>query len=484
MKLTQKLILSAAVTTMLACNSGSTTAPTNFQPALDNRDDDSRPNIIVILTDDQGYADVGTHGVTSDIVTPNIDQLAADGVTMSAGYVTSPQCVPSRAALLTGKYQQRFGVDESKHAPLPMSEQTIGDHMQTAGYRTGMVGKWHLEVLKASENFDVETMPLSEQRLYFPDNRGFDDVHSGYINRWWSNVDANAAPESARHKTITDYRLHTTTNTANAFINQHKDTPFFLYVSYFAPHVPLEAPQEYLDKFSHISQERRRYGLAMMAAMDDGIGSIRDTLNEHSIDDNTLIFFLSDNGAPLGGQNRDRPLSDIGANWDGSLNTPLNGEKGMLTEGGIRVPFIATWPGVLPAGSSYDQPVSSLDITATSLAVSKQPALSDLDGENLIPQLTGDAATLSDRTLFWRFQSQSAVRQGNWKYLKADQQREYLFDISTDISESQNLIHQNPDIASDLKDQLQNWIAELPTEPAPPDTLPPVVERWYDFYLN
>ena len=156
----------------------------------------------------------------------------------------------------------------------------------------------------------------------------------------------------------------------------------------------------------------------------------------------------------------------------------------MLTEGGIRVPFIATWPGVLPAGSSYDQPVSSLDITATSLAVSKQPALSDLDGENLIPQLTGDAATLSDRTLFWRFQSQSAVRQGNWKYLKADQQREYLFDISTDISESQNLIHQNPDIASDLKDQLQNWIAELPTEPAPPDTLPPVVERWYDFYLN
>ena len=167
--------------------------------------------------------------------------------------------------------------------------------MQTAGYRTGMVGKWHLEVLKASENFDVETMPLSEQRLYFPDNRGFDDVHSGYINSWWSSVDSNGAPESARHKTITDYRLDITTNTANAFINQHKDTPFFLYVSYFAPHVPLEAPQEYLDKFSHISQERRRYGLAMMAAMDDGIGSIRDTLNEHSIDDNTLIFFLSDN---------------------------------------------------------------------------------------------------------------------------------------------------------------------------------------------
>lgn len=484
MNLARKLLLSGAITALLSCNSGSISEPPLLQSALDNRDNDPRPNIIVILTDDQGYADIGAHGATADIVTPNIDQLAADGVTITAGYITAPQCVPSRAGLLTGKYQQRFGVDESKHAPLPLSEQTIGDRMQTAGYRTGMVGKWHLEILKVSQDFDVETMLVQEQRPYYPDNRGFDDVYSGYINTWWANIDSDGKPVSTRFQRNTDYRLDITTNTANAFIKQHKDNPFFLYVSYFAPHLPLEAPQEYLDRFSHIPQERRRYGLAMMAAMDEGVGSIRETLTSNELTDNTLIFFLSDNGAPLGGHNGDRPISDIGSGWDGSLNIPLNGEKSMLTEGGIRVPFIASWPGILPQGSTYDQPVSSLDIAATSLAVSNQLPQPELDGENLIPELTGAADSFKNRTLYWRFQSQSAIRHSNWKYLKADQQREYLFDLSTDTSESHNLIQQYPDIASDLQDRLGKWISDLPASPVPPETLTPLVEGWYDFHLN
>lgn len=479
----QKLLLAAIACTLMACN-GEATISSTSKSALVNRDDDTRPNIIVIVTDDQGYADIGSHGSVSDIVTPNIDQLAADGVTMSSGYITAPQCTPSRAGLLTGRYQQRFGVDDNTKSPLPLSELTIGDRMKTAGYRTGMIGKWHLEVLKASEGFDVENMTLDEQKPYFPDNRGFDDVYSGYINPWWSNFDLSGNTVSTGFRNNDDYRINIATDTANAFINQHADKPFLLYVSYFAPHVPLEAPSEYLSRFSHIPQERRRYALAMMAAVDDGVGAIREQLSLNNIDDNTLIFFISDNGAPIGTSNSDLPVSNTGGAWDGSLNTPFIGEKGMLTEGGIRVPFIASWPRVLPKGTTYDQPVSSLDIAATSLAVSNQPAVAALDGDDLIANLTGTADTLSDRTLYWRFWTQSAARQGNWKYLKAGNEREYLFDVSTDLTESQNMIDQHPEIATALRSKLASWSEDLPHQPPANEELTAPEQRWFEFYLD
>lgn len=478
----RKLLLTATICTLLACNSESKITSDSETETV-NRDTDSRPNIIVILTDDQGYADIGSHGSVTDIVTPNIDQLAADGVTMSAGYITSPQCTPSRAGLLTGRYQQRFGVDDNTKSPLPLSELTIGDRMKIAGYRTGMIGKWHLEILKASEGYDVTSMTIDEQRPYFPDSRGFDDVYSGYINPWWTNFDLNGNPVSTAFRKNEGYRLDIATNTANAFIKKNKQKPFFLYVSYFAPHVPLAAPEKYLAKFSHIPQERRRYALAMMAAVDDGVGAIREQLSQHDIDDNTLIFYVSDNGAPLGTSNSDVPVSNSAGAWDGSLNTPFTGEKGMLTEGGIRVPFIAAWPGKLPKGIVYDQPVSSLDIAATSLAVSDQAPVTELDGENLIPNLSGTSDTLSDRTLYWRFWSQSAARQGNWKYLAAGADREYLFDVSSDLTESQNLIDQHPEIANTLRSKLSDWSADLHHQPST-EGLKVQEQRWFQYYMD
>lgn len=480
----RKFLLTATICTLLACNGEATINNTTNELAAADRDKDSRPNIIVIVTDDQGYADIGVHGSVTDIVTPNIDQLAADGVTMSAGYVTSPQCTPSRAGLLTGRYQQRFGVDDNTRSPLPLSELTIGDRMKAVGYRTGMIGKWHLEILKASEGFDVESMTIDEQRPYFPDSRGFDDVYSGYINRWWTNFNLSGNTVDAGFRNNNDYRLDIATDTANAFINQHQQKPFFLYVSYFAPHVPLEAPPEYLAKFSHIPQQRRRYALAMMAAVDDGVGAIREQLTRNHIDDNTLIFFVSDNGAPLGMSNSDLPVSNPNGAWDGSLNLPFTGEKGMLTEGGIRVPFIATWPGVLPKGTIYNQAVSSLDIVATSLAVSNQAPVAELDGEDLIPNLTGVADTLSDRTLHWRFWSQSAARQGNWKYLTAGADREFLFDLSGDPTESQNLIDQHPDIAATLRDKLADWSGDLPDQPPVTEKRKAQEQLWFEFYMD
>lgn len=467
-------------TLLLSCNSDTTVGD---QTATE-RDNDTRPNVIVILTDDQGYADVGAHAINSNIQTPHIDQMAAEGVTMSAGYITAPQCSPSRAGLLTGKYQQRFGFDNNTNTPLPLNEPTIADRLKSAGYRTGMIGKWHLEVLKASQGFEIDSMSLAEQQQYFPDSRGFDDVYSGYVNKWWTNIDRTGKRVATGYRTNKNFRVSVATDTANGFINQHKQQPFFLLVSYFAPHVPLEAPKEYLDKFSHISQQRRRYALAMMAAVDDGVGSIRKTLKLNGIEDNTLIFFISDNGAPLGTPIADTPVSDTRAAWDGSLNDPLTGEKGMLTEAGVRVPFIAAWPGVLPEGTTYHQPVSSLDIAATSLVLARHNPVAELDGSDLIPELTGAANTLADRALYWKFWSQKAIRQGQWKYLSAGTQREYLFDLQADSSETQNLINQHPDIVTRLRNQLQEWTDTLPTRTTS-ETEPNTQEdRWYRFYMD
>lgn len=466
--------------TILACDGPSTVN----DPTRNTRDADSRPNIIVILTDDQGYADLGSNGTNADIQTPHIDALAAQGVTMTAGYASSPQCSPSRAGLLTGKYQQRFGFDNNKDTPLPLTETTVADHMQAAGYRTGMVGKWHLEVLKDSDGFDLDNMSVDEQQIYFPDNRGFDEVYAGYADKWWSNIDLDGNSTTTKFRINNTYRVDVATQIAGAFIEQHKQDPFFLFVSYFAPHVPLAAPAQYLEKFSHIPGIRRKYALAMMAAVDDGVGRITEQLQYHDIDDNTLVFFISDNGAPLGTPIKDIPVTDSNSAWNGSLNEPLLGEKGMLTEGGIRVPFIASWPGVLPGGAEYNHPVTALDITATSVALSGRETSVELDGHHLVPELTGATEAFAQRPLYWKLWSQSAVRQGDWKYLSAGGDREYLFNLATDQTESRNLIEQHPTMARQLRAMLNTWTEELPVHRDSLNELNVKENRWYPHYLD
>ncbi|OED40774.1 hypothetical protein AB833_11855 [Chromatiales bacterium (ex Bugula neritina AB1)] len=447
-----------------------------------NRDLDERANIIVVFTDDQGYADLGANGVLTDIKTPHIDKLAADGVRMTAGYVTAPQCTPSRAGLLTGQYQQSFGLDDNSYTPMPLSQLTIGNRLQDAGYATGMVGKWHLEIDQNSTDYDHSSLTREQRTPFFPHARGFDDVYFGYDNIWWTNFDMTGRTIPVTYRKNSGYRLDVATEASLAFIERHKQEPFFLYVSYFAPHVPLAATEKYLSRHENVALQRRRTALAMMSAIDDGVGRLRANLQANGLTDNTLIFFISDNGAPLGLHKLDLPIEDNGGAWDGSLNDPWVGEKGMLSEGGIRVPYIVTWPGKLPTDTVYDNAVSTLDMAATSLAAAGVGVQAELDGRNLLPHLTGEQYGLEERALYWRFWNQAAVRKGQWKYLAAGD-REYLFNLAGN-HETENLLRRHPDIARRMRNDLSGWTQTLFRKGFPSGKLSGQEQQWYNFYLS
>lgn len=426
---------------------------------------DDRPNIVVIFTDDHGYADLGCQGVLDDIETPHIDKLAAGGVRISSGYVTAPQCVPSRAGLLTGRYQNRFGVESNADALDGFNaEQTIAERLKKAGYATGMTGKWHLG-------------PTPEIVRH-----GFDDVYFKNANRsGWANFDLDGNDRTAGVETSRLYHLDANSAAACAFIKRHHDEPFFFYCAYRAPHVPLDAPPKYLQRFPGKMPERRRQALAMIAAIDDGVGRVMSTLREYGLEEKTLIFFIGDNGAPLKIHKIDAPGG--GPGWDGSLNDPLNGEKGMLAEGGIRVPFLVYWKGQFAEGRVYDHPAISLDVAATAVALAGLPDDPGLDGVNLLPYLRGEKKDRPHETLYWRWIAQSAVREGNWKYLRGGT-REYLFDLDKDREEKRNLFEEHPDIAQRLKAKLVKWSRQLNPPGLETKKMAATWERYFDHYLD
>lgn len=467
---------------LIACSQDSSNTPATGNAVAGEERNDHRPNIIVVFTDDQGYADIGAYGILDDIQTPHIDQLATDGARMTAGYVTAPQCTPSRAGLLTGRYQQKFGLDNNTLSPLPLSEITLANRMQDAGYQTGMAGKWHLDISKSSTVFDYHSTSMEDLQQYFPDQRGFDAVFSGTLNRWWNNIDLNGNPLSAAERNNQDYRLDITTDAGLAFIEKNHNEPFFLYLPYFAPHTPMEATEDYLSRHESVAETRRKYALAMMSAVDDGVGKIRVKLDEHNLSDNTLIFYISDNGAPLGVPLTDAPIENNTAAWNGSYNTPWLGEKGMLTEGAVRVPYIVSWPGRIPANTVFDEPVSTLDVAATSLAVAELEPDTQLDGLNLLPYLDGTETGLTERPLFWRFWNQAAVVKGNWKYILAGT-REYLFDLSVN-HENENLLDAEPERAEELKQSLLEWADTLKVPGLPNEPLNAAETKWYDYYVE
>ena len=458
---------------------------------------DDRPNIIFIFTDDQGYADIGAQGVVEDILTPNIDRMAREGVRMSDGYITAPQCTPSRAALMSGRYQQSFGVDDNNYTPFPLTQETLAEKLLEAGYSTGMVGKWHLEIDANSRiwyddiyapgsdtAFNVKEIPLNEKIKYYPESRGFQDVFFGYTNNYRANFNLSGSSKTIGNTEDPRFRVDVVSDAATTFIDRHRSDPFFLYVAYYAPHVPLEATQKYLDRFPGEMPERRRYALAMMAAIDDGVGSIFSKLEQYGIEDDTIVFFISDNGAPLALNMADvMPVSAGGATWDGSLNDPWVGEKGMLTEGAVRVPYIVKWKNHLPEGLIYEQPVISLDAVATAANLAGLTQTEELDGIDLMPYLT-DTDKIIDRALYWRFWSQSAIRRDNWKYLQVGDEREYLFDLASDQHEGVNLIESNPEVAQSLQQDLANW-AETLARPGLYYRAPNATENnWYDYHVD
>jgi len=402
-----------------------------------------RPNIVFIYADDLGYAGLSATGAT-DIQTPNIDSLAANGVRFSDSYVTGCVCSPSRAALLTGRYQQRFGFDanaegrprdrESPHV-LDIKQTTIAQRLKANGYATGLVGKWHQGVGEG----------------YLPNDRGFDEFYGLLPHGIGAQaVNGEHVPIYRNRKQVEVPADHNVAwgQEATAFIERHKSGPFFLYVAFTAVHAPHGAPQEYLDKFVSVSDQRKRRYLAMLALLDDQIGGILAKLREHRIEDNTLIFFASDNGGPTGS-----PTS----------NGPFSGGKWSLWEGGIRSPIFIQWKGHIPAGRELKCAMTQLDWLPTAFAAARIETKSDwqLDGRDLLPLLEGKTDKGPQDALFWRFGIQYAVRQGDWKLLKPSvDEQPMLFNLAADPGEKNNLATKDTAKVAALQKLWDEWNAK------------------------
>jgi len=464
--------------------------------------DDDRPNIIMLFADDWGYGDLGVFKNLSDVKTPHLDKLSEQGVLFTDAYITAPQCSPSRAGLLTGRYQQRFGFDTIPDCPLPLSQSTIADHLKSAGYVTGMVGKWHLEPnalsLKWAKEHQSDGIRGRRVRVrrdlampYFPQARGFDEFFMGQSRRYWCNFDlaGNDLKRDGQFVEEPRFRVDVQTEAGLAFIRRNKSQPFFLYLAYYAPHVPLEAPDKYLDRFPGEMPERRRTGLAMINAVDEGVGRIMKLLRDERLADNTLIMFTSDNGAPLGAHTAQimadiLPVDKPGPAWDGSRNDPLTGEKGMLAEGGIRVPMIWSWPVRLPMGKTVSDPVISLDMTASALAAAGVSDRSGLDGVDLVPYLTARVVKPTERDLYWRFWNQAAIRSGDWKYIVTGSGRELLFNLRRGKEERHSLLAEQPERAAAMRARLSHWADQLRPPGLPSDPPNGQETRWYEHYFQ
>ncbi len=438
---------------------------------------DSRPNFIVILADDLGYADVGFNG-SAEIKTPVLDKLASNGVIFSNGYVTHPYCGPSRAGLMTGRYQARFGMEINltnsffdTHSGLPLTEVTFAERLKHVGYRTGIIGKWH----------------LGGSHVFHPNNRGFDYFYgflSGGHTYWPKNVTTTtplhlktgkphySANEGGywplmRNDNAAEFDEYLTTalsRDAARFVKDSSDKPFFLYLAYNAPHAPLEAPPELIKKYSHIEHKQRRIYAAMVDAMDQGIGIVVDALKESGKLDNTLIFFLSDNGGIV---NKARKESQPrGPNNDWGDNSPYRGGKGSMLEGGSHVPFIAHWPKGLTAGKTYELPVSALDIAATAVALGKGDTSGpELEGVNLIPYVEGKTNGIPHEALYWRMRDGTnwAIRTPEAKYLLSRSEvgkKPMLFDMAKDPYEGNDIVEERPELRQKLAKMWNTWNAK------------------------
>ncbi|MFV0606397.1 MAG: sulfatase-like hydrolase/transferase [Niabella sp.] len=408
------------------------------------------PNVIVIVADDLGYNDVGFNG-SKDIPTPQIDRIAHNGVMFTNGYVSYAVCGPSRAGLITGRYQDRFGFSRNPlFAPkdptqgLPLSEETLADVLKKANYRTMAIGKWHLGAHPSQRplkrGFDEFFGFLTGGHNYFPQDLTINDI-SG-VNSQYAAYKTKLLKNDTRVNE-TEYLTDAFSREAVQFIERNAQTPFFLYLAYNAPHAPLQATQKYLDRFPDIKNKQRRTYAAMVSAMDDGVGQVLNTLERLKLDRNTIVVFLSDNGGP--------------EQHNGSDNGLLREGKGTLYEGGVRVPFAMQWPGVIPQGMVYDKPVISLDIFATAIAPSRVIAKNELDGVNIIPYLTNINQTAPHPTLYWRqFDKNSiAIRDGNYKYVTEDGVLDELFNLDNDISEAHPLTDSKKLQA--LKDLHKKW---------------------------
>jgi arylsulfatase A-like enzyme len=414
--------------------------------------DSNKPNILIIVGDDMGYADVGFHGA-KDIPTPHLDSLAASGVQFTSGYVSGPYCSPTRAGLLTGRYQQRFGHEfnpgsgpdakSTEPSGLPLDETTLANRLHDAGYRTSLVGKWHL-------GGKPEQHPLQ---------RGFDEFY-GFFGGQHSYFDPKGVYRGTTPVDSLDYTTDAFGREAIAFIEKNQDRPWFLYLAFNSVHTPMESPQKYLDRFAHVEDKTRREYSAMMSAMDDAIGSVLDKLRASNQLENTLIAFISDNGGPT------MKSTTINA----SQNHPLRGGKRTTLEGGIRVPFLISWKSkITPA--TVEHPVIQLDLHTTALSAAGIPLDPKwkLDGVNLLPLLQGISSEAPHDALYWKLGKQFAIREGDWKLVAYDTNADTntgerqpvsgsrLYNLAADIHEDADLSSQHPEKVQQLRSKWQAW---------------------------
>jgi arylsulfatase A-like enzyme len=409
----------------------------------------TRPNILLIVGDDMGYADAGFQGC-KDIPTPNLDTLAASGVRFTSGYVSGPYCSPTRAGLMTGRYQQRFGHEfnpSGSQAGLPLTETTVADRLKAAGYVTGLVGKWHLGGLPAMQ----------------PQQRGFGEFFGflGGAHSYFASAGILRGTEPVKEL---DYTTDAFGREAEAFIERHKTEPWFLYLAFNAVHTPMHATDDRLAKFPGITDPRRRTYDAMMLALDDAVGRVRRKLAASGQEENTMVCFISDNGGP----------TMPGTTINGSRNTPLRGSKRTTLEGGIRVPFLVSWKGKLKPGV-FDQPAIQLDLTATALAAAGVEIKPEwkLDGVNLLPFLTGEKIGAPHNALYWRLGQQMAIRMGDYKLVRYDQNADTrtgrnqpvtparLYNLADDVGETKDLAAAQPDKVKELQSKWDVWSATL-----------------------
>jgi len=462
--------LNISILFLVLLGSSSSVFASNGSPALQ----EGRPNIVIFFADDLGYGELGCQG-NPQIPTPNIDAISENGIRFTAGYVTAPNCSPSRAGLLTGRIPTRFGyefnpigaVNAEEGIGLPADQVTIAQSLHDAGYVTALIGKWHLG----------GTAP------FHPERRGFDEffgfLHEGhyFAQPWWKGVTTmlrrKTLPDGSTGRWYSDSVIYHTAlgydeppydadnpilrssqpvieheyltdalaREAISFIDRHQEQPFFLFLSFNAVHSPLQGANAYMEKFRGIEDIQRRIFAAMLANMDDGVGEVMQRLRDLGLEENTLVIFLSDNGGPT------LELT--------SSNAPLRGGKGSMYEGGVRIPFMMQWKGKLAPGQTYDNAVSSMDLfpTCASLAGAEVPG--NLDGVNLMPFLTGKDQGLPHEWMFWRQGPRTAYRKGNWKIVYDPRSEDWeLYNLDEDLIEQRDLAGSHPD---KLKDLVKDW---------------------------
>lgn len=409
-----------------------------------------QPNIVFILADDAGYADFGFHG-SKEFKTPHLDKFATQSIRFTQAYVSAAVCGPSRAGILTGKYQQRFGFEENNvpgymsasgatgdDMGLPLNQKLISEYLKEQGYKTALFGKWH----------------MGNADHFHPTKRGFDTFYGfrGGARSYYEYDQNNKLTKKedrmergfGNFEESKSYLTDALADATIAFIEENKSQPFFVYLSFNAVHTPMEARPDDLEKFPNLEGKRKTLA-AMALGLDRACGKVIDKLDELGLRENTIIVFTNDNGGP----------SDTNA----SSNKPLGGTKANHLEGGIRVPFLMSWPNHLQENTVYNNPISTLDLLPTfyNLAGGDEKQITGLDGINLIPFVIQKNKNRPHETLFWKKEVRGAIRHHDWKLIRFPDRQAELYNLAEDIGETNNLAASNPEIVQDLYKRFFEW---------------------------